>query len=47
VLKDGEYQPLTEEEMSKFFIKHPHLAKYWQDPELLNQLPTPLSSASI
>lgn len=39
VLKDGEYQPLSEEEMLRFFKRFPHLAKYWNDSESLNQLP--------
>ena len=36
VLKDGDYQPLSEEEMLRFFKKFPHLAKYWTDSESLN-----------
>jgi hypothetical protein len=38
VLKDGVYVALTNEELANFAEKHPEIAKYWQNPETLNEL---------
>lgn len=46
-LKDGEYQPVSEEDMIKFFKREPSLAKFWQEPDSLNTLPLPSSAANI
>jgi hypothetical protein len=35
VLKDGEYQPLSDEEFARFLQVNPQLAQYWQDQESL------------
>ena len=38
VLKDGEYQELTPEEMEQFTENYPEIASFWQDPEMLQTL---------
>lgn len=34
----GDKRPLTDSEMANFELKHPHLAKYWKDPQTLEEL---------
>jgi hypothetical protein len=34
----GEKRPLTEQELAAFEEEHPHLAKYWKNPETLAEL---------
>ena len=42
VLRDnGQYVPMTNEEMDKFEREHPDLARFWQDPGSLDQLSLP------
>jgi hypothetical protein len=40
-LKDGYYEPLTEEEFEQFKIENPDLAKYFEDDKNLDDLPIP------
>ena len=41
VLKEGQYQQLTEEEMAQFEEENPHVAQYMQDPVVLETLQIP------
>mmetsp|Transcript_7873 Transcript_7873/g.15234 ORF Transcript_7873/g.15234 Transcript_7873/m.15234 type:complete len:404 (+) Transcript_7873:8004-9215(+) len=36
----GEKRPVTERELAEFEERHPHLAKYWKNPESLSELDT-------
>jgi hypothetical protein len=33
VLKNGQYEPLTDEEFQKFKVENPNLAKYFDSPD--------------
>ena len=33
MLKDGEYQALSEEELHQFAREYPEIAKFWESPE--------------
>lgn len=37
-LKEGVYQPLTEEELNQFEYAHPEISQYWLQPETLDEL---------
>ena len=37
-LKEGVYQPLTEEELNQFEYAHPEISQYWLQPEALDEL---------
>ena len=41
VLKDGEYQELSAEEMQEFIEDYPEIARFWQEPEALQSLSLP------
>ena len=41
VLKDGEYQELSAEEMQEFIEDYPEIARFWQEPETLQALSLP------
>ena len=41
VLKDGEYQELSAEEMQEFIEDYPEIARFWQEPETLQSLSLP------
>ena len=41
VLKDGQWEPLTNEEMDLFERQNPEIAKFWKDPSALDQLLLP------
>jgi hypothetical protein len=40
-LKDGVWEPLTNEEMDKFELENPDIARYWKDPSTLDTIPLP------
>ena len=40
-LKDGEWQPLSPEELDTFELNYPDIAKYWQDQTALEVLQIP------
>lgn len=41
VLKDGYYEPVTEEEYEKFKQENPDLAKYFEEEDAIEKLPVP------
>ena len=41
VLRDGEYQPLTPEELEQFEEQYPEIAQYWLFPEELETVSEP------
>lgn len=41
VLKDGQYQPLTQEEFNKFLQDNQDIAKYFTDESQVENMPVP------
>lgn len=39
--ENGQYEPLTEEELDRFEQQFPDIAKFWLDPAALDSLPLP------
>jgi Bromodomain len=46
VLKDGQYEPLSDEEWAKFCEEHPELAKYFQAEET-TEAPTSIDTLEV
>lgn len=38
MLRDGQYVTLSNEELAEFEEKYPDIAKYWLQPETLNEI---------
>lgn len=43
--ENGQWEPLTAEEMAEFERVYPDIAKFWQDPALLESLDVPARGA--
>ena len=41
MLKEGQWEPLTSEEMDRFEEQYPEVARFWKDPQSVEQLSAP------